>query len=578
MRNEYPRPQMVRNSFINLNGAWEFAFDFSKSGMDREFYRDENFSGTHTINVPFCPESSLSGIGFTDFMPAVWYRKKINLESIKGRTLLHFGAVDYFCSVFVNEQPAGTHKGGYSSFCFDITGLVREGENSVVVYAEDDNRAGRQPSGKQCFNLRAEGCFYTRTTGIWQTVWIEFVPETYIHSYKLIPDLENAAVGFTVSLRGDTKDFSVLSEVFYKGRPVGDKLVKTNGGYANVNICLSEKHVWDVGKPELYDLKISLLKSNNVVDIVDGYFGLRSIYLYDNAIFLNGRPVFQRLVLDQGYYPDGIYTAPTDEALKQDIIMAQSLGFNGARLHEKVFEERYLYYADRLGFLVWGEFPSWGLDITAPKAAHAINAFLPEWTEAMNRDFNHPCIIGWCPFNETWDNNWVKQDDSVLSVIYAATKALDPTRPVIDTSGNYHVVTDVYDIHDYEQDAGVFSERYSMLKKGETYETFPGRQTYGGQPFFVSEYGGTKWNPDAEKDGWGYGKPCESEDEVIDRYVGLTDALLSSKGVCALCYTQLYDVEQEQNGLFTYERKRKFSEASYDRIRAINTKAAAIEV
>ena len=303
------------------------------------------------------------------------------------------------------------------------------------------------------------------------------------------------------------------------------------------------------------------------------------------SILINGKPVFQRLVLDQGFYPEGIYTAPTDMALKNDIEISMGLGFNGARMHEKIFEARYIYWADKLGYLVWGEHANWGLNITTPMG---LERFLPEWMEALERDFNSPALIGWCPFNETWDRkftlpengSWdpkgIRQDDEVLRIVYNVTKMVDKTRPVIDTSGNYHVVTDIFDIHDYEQDPEKFAEKFEPMKNGgKPFVNYPDRQKYEGQPYFVSEYGGIWWNPE-QKDGkaWGYGQRPKSEEEFLKRYEGLTSILLRNPKICAFCYTQLYDVEQEVNGLYTYDRKPKFDAKI---IREINSRKAAIE-
>ena len=571
-RPEHPRPQMHRDTWLNLNGSWEFEFDFSMSGLERGIHEGGPFS--MKINVPFCPESELSGINFKDFIPACWYRRSfpISADQKKNAVLLHFGAVDYECTVFVNGKEAGRHKGGYSSFYFDITELVSVGENTLVVYAVDDVRGGKQPRGKQCDSFYSKVCDYTRTTGIWQTVWLEFVAHSRIQSYRVQPDLNNAAADFFLKLAGDTEGMTVRITASYNGREMATESVCANGDTASLRLHLKESHPWDVGTPNLYDINIELLKDNAQLDAVRGYFGLRSVYLRDNAIYLNNRPLFQRLVLDQGFYPEGIYTAPTDAALVRDIELSMDLGFNGARLHERAFEERFLYHADRLGYLVWGEHANWGLDHTKPEALHI---FLPEWLELVERDFNHPSIVGWCPFNETWDIKGHRQYDDNLSAVYLATKAADPTRPVIDTSGNYHVMTDIYDIHDYDQDVESFAKKYKHLQKGQIHETFPERQSYGGQPYFVSEYGGTWWS--SESEGWGYGKNPVTIEEFIARYVGLTDTLLSSKGVCAFCYTQLYDIEQEQNGLYTYSREQKFPPEIYEAIRKVNRQKAAIE-
>ena len=572
LRPEYPRPQMVRDGFVNLNGEWDFEFDFGKSGVERKMYEKGNFS--KKINVPFCPESKLSGIEYVDFIPAVWYQRSFTVPSDwkNDKTFLHFGAVDYLCVVYINEKEVGRHVGGYSSFSFDISGFLKEGENTLTVYAQDDTVSGKQPRGKQCGSYYSHGCDYTRTTGIWQTVWLEKVPRSHIKNFKIYPDIADSSVTVEVDITF-ANDAELTLEASFEGEDCGSKTVKINGHTKMVNLPLSQTHLWEAGKGNLYDLKLTL-KSGGSTDTVESYFGLREVTWDNNAMYLNGKKLFQRLVLDQGFYPDGIYTAPSDEALKNDIEISMALGFNGARLHEKIFEPRFLYHADKAGYLVWGEHGNWGLDIYD---GEGVKNFLPEWLEALTRDFNHPAIVGWCPFNETWDGKQ-RQDNAVLSTVYHATKAADHTRPVIDTSGNFHVVTDIYDVHDYEQEIEIFKGHYAaMAEDGEYYETFPDRQKYGGQPYFVSEFGGAWWNKDGEKGGWGYGGAPESARVVAERYEGLTEVMMSNKNICAFCYTQLFDVEQEQNGLYTYNREKKFPQEIYDRVLAANKRIAEIE-
>ena len=573
-RQEYPRPQFVRDSWENLNGTWEFEMDLADSGAARGMEKAET-AFSKQINVPFCPESELSGIGNKDFMAAVWYRRIIRIpaEKLSGRVLLHFGAVDYECTVYVNGEKAGTHRGGYSSFCFDITEHVKAGENLLTVQARDDVRGARQPGGKQSDQYGSYGCMYTRTTGIWQTVWLEYTSRCYLENVHTIADAASGVLAFSAKICSEAADAALHTTVSYKGQAVAETTVPVHTGITDFSVTVENPQLWDVGQPNLYDLCYELTVNGETVDTVSAYCGFRTIELKNHAFYLNGRPVFQRLVLDQGFYPDGIYTAPSDEALKHDIELSMQLGFNGARLHEKVFEERFLYWADRLGYLVWGEQANWGLDITTPEG---VMNFLPEWLEVLNRDFNHPAIIGWCPFNETWDREGRKQDDRVLELVYRATKAVDSTRPVIDTSGNFHVATDIYDIHDYEQDPGIFAERYGATTPEHIYDTYENRQHYAGQPFFVSEYGGTWWSNEST-DGWGYGNGPATQEELADRYCGLTETLLGNEYTCAFCYTQLYDVEQEQNGMYTYERKPKFKPEIYARITATNQKPAAIE-
>ncbi len=565
-RPEHPQPQMERSAWRSLNGAWQFAFDFGRSGLDRHFERRDALDTT--ITVPFCPESVLSGVHYTDFIPAVWYARAFTLtpEELSGRVLLHFGAVDYEAHVFVNGEPAGTHRGGYTSFCFDITDLCRAGENRLSVYAEDDNRSGKQPHGKQCESFDSQGCDYTRTTGIWQTVWLEFVPETYIQSVQYYSNITEGTLLVQAKLCG-AGTFTVQAS--FEGRPCGEASARAENGFAAVTLPLSELHLWDVGRGNLYDLTLTFGG-----DSVKSYAGMREVRIEGRSVLLNGRPVFQRLVLDQGFYPDGIYTAPDDSALVRDIELSLAAGFNGARLHQKVFEPRFLYHCDRLGYLAWGEMANWGLDYSDPAA---LEAFLGEWLDALGRDFNHPSIVGWCPFNETWDREGRRQLDSLLAMVYRVTKQLDPTRPCIDTSGNFHVVTDIYDVHDYEQDPASFAAHYEAFRTGGAfYDAQAARQQYDGKkPMFVSEYGGIKWNPqgDVEK-AWGYGDGPATEEAFIERYRGLTEALLSNPNMFGFCYTQLYDVEQETNGLYTYSREPKFDMAVFH---AINTQPAACE-
>lgn len=573
-RPEYPRPQWVRSSWLNLNGPWQFEIDHGKSGKERG-YAEPAHRLSGTITVPFCPESKLSGVEYKDFMAAVWYKREFSVpETWKdGRILLHFGAVDYETEVWVNGASVGKHRGGYASFAFDVTSHVLPGTNVVTVYAEDDVRSGRQPRGKQSGRYHSHGCDYTRTTGIWQTVWLEHVPESYLADMKLVADPGNACVHLEVKIAGNAAGDNLEAAAFYGGKPVGRASALIQGPAVKLTIPLSEIHLWEPGNGRLYDLRLSLNKQDRIGDTVESYFGLRTVRLDGMAFRINDKSVFQRLVLDQGFYPDGIYTAPSDEDLRKDIEISMGLGFNGARLHEKMFEPRFLYWADRLGYLVWGEHANWGLDITG---AEGLARFLPEWVEGVERDFNHPALIGWCPFNETWDQDGVKQNDDVLRIVYEMTKRIDPTRPVIDTSGNFHVVTDIFDIHDYDQNPETFRAKLEPMKSGgEAYNTFPDRQTYEGQPYFVSEYGGIWWNPDQKDDrAWGYGDRPDSEEAFMKRYEGLTSALLEHPMIFGFCYTQLYDVEQEVNGLYTYDRRAKFDPET---IRRINSRKAAIE-
>lgn len=576
IKNEYPRPNLVRGNWTNLNGEWQFEIDNAKVGKEKEYFKRESLDGK--ITVPFCPESKLSGMEHTDFINCVWYKKKINVSKENGkRTILHFGAVDYFTEVYVNGTAVGSHTGGYTPFEIDITDFTNDGENDITVCAEDSTRGGKQPSGKQSPLLKSLGCFYTRTTGIWQTVWTEEVSNCcYVKGVKMTSDISVPSVNLSVTLSEMPCNTYVTATAFWNGKAVGEKRVEVFAKELNLGLELSEKHLWEVGKGGLYDLKLTVESGGGLCDEVSSYFGLRSVSLDGRKLRINGKSVFGRWVLDQGFYPDGIYTAPTDEDLKKDIEFSMQLGFNGARLHEKVFEPRFLYWADVLGYLVWGEHANWGLDVTV---TGRVDAFLQEWLEAVNRDFNHPSIIGWCPFNETWDHEGRRQNDEILRTVYRVTKAIDPTRPVIDTSGNFHVETDIFDVHDYEQKPEEFASHYVNLTDGIMEDTIyrnpamRDRQKYDGKaPTFVSEYGGIQWSND--ENGWGYGNAPKSEEEFIERYKKLTEALLNNPYMLGFCYTQLYDVEQEQNGLMTYDRKFKFDPEIF---RKINSRKAAIE-
>ncbi|MBR2875984.1 MAG: beta-galactosidase [Clostridia bacterium] len=569
-RNEHPNPNFKRADYEILNGEWEFEFDFGNSGINRELFKEDAVF-SKKITVPFCVESELSGIGYKDFIPAVWYRRKINItkEQLQNRVFIVFGAVDFHSKLYVNEVEAGEHFGGYTSFRIELTKYLKEGDNTLTLYVEDDTRSFMQARGKQSEEFYSHGCDYTRTTGIWQTVYLEFVKTDYIKSFKVFPNVENATLTITADVVGNG-NFSAAA--FWDEKAAGFVESKVLGQTVTVTLNLSEKHIWEVGKGGLYSLT---LKFNE--DVVTSYFGLREVSLSDGVCKINGKPVFQRLILDQGFYPDGIYTAPTKEALKNDILLSMKAGFNGARLHQKVFEPLFLHYCDELGYIVWGEHGNWGLNWTK---FESLRYFLLEIEEEIERDFNHPSIIGWCPYNETWEIDRAFQDSDVLKIVYRTVKALDKTRPCIDTSGNYHVETDIFDIHDYEQDYKVFKENYDKLfKENELYDRFPDKQQWKGEPVFMSEYGGIRVvlqqeNAENTKEAWGYGNAARSLEEFYERYDGLTTALIDNPKMIGFCYTQLTDVEQELNGIYNYDRTEKFDS---ERLYKINTKVAAIE-
>ena len=353
-RPEHPQPQMKREHWKNLNGEWDFSFDFGCSGIDQK-WQEGKTDWEKKILVPFCPESDLSGIGYKDFIPGVWYHRTITLtgEDLKGDLLLHFGAVDYDARVWINGVEAGRHQGGYVSFTFNITKLVKEGENDITLFAADDVRSGKQPKGKQSHFFNSRGCDYTRTTGIWQTVWLEWVPESYIEKVQYYPNLAEATLGIKAVVKGQG---TLEAKAFYGGEPCGSVSAKSEGGTVTMTLPLSRLEKWAPGHGRLYDLTLTYGE-----DKVESYFGMREVRLDGEKFLINDKSVFQRLVLDQGFYPDGIYTAPTEEALVKDVELSMAAGFNGARLHQKVFEPLFLYHCDKAGYLVWGETGCWGV-------------------------------------------------------------------------------------------------------------------------------------------------------------------------------------------------------------------------
>jgi beta-galactosidase/beta-glucuronidase len=573
-RPEHPRPDFQRESWSNLNGEWQFEVDSKAEGEQRGWSSGRDLA--QRIIVPFCPESSLSGLGLaTNYMPHVWYRRHFAVPApMRGkRLLLHFGAVDYIARLWLNGRFLGEHRGGYTPFAFEVTDGIRDGENELVVHAIDDLRSGLQPAGKQSFG-KSEGCVYTRTTGIWQTVWLEAVGETCLSEFALTPDLDGGRIILQGSLDGPTKGVTLRVRAYADGRLAGEDTVPAAWHSSIAVLKLGQVVPWQPGKPFLYTLTIDTLGEGKVLDSVQSYCGLRKLTIQGNRFLINDQPVFQRLILDQGFYPDGIYTAPSDQALRRDIELSMAAGFNGARLHQKVFDPRTLYWADKLGYLVWGEFPSWGVNI---ENEEAVCRFVDEWRQVVRRDRNHPSIIGWCPLNETGTNQYVAR----LETLLAATRTMDPARPFLDSSGYTHFLpeTDVFDAHDYEQNPQAFAARYAPFGAtgSDPWHNNPGdpRSRYRGQPFFVSEFGGIHVKTARDTGaGWGYDGAGLSADDFLARYKGLADVLLDNPNMFGFCYTQLTDVEQEQNGIYFYDRAPKYDVA---RLRAINQRPAAYE-
>lgn len=581
-RNEYPRPQFVRREWACLNGEWEFEIDRGDSGLERGLLERPL---KEKIIVPFCPESGLSGIGIVDFLSAVWYRRRVEIPPAwaERKVLLHFQAVDYDATVWVNGKEVGRHRGGFTPFTCDITAAARPGEVATIVVRARDNHRLPLPRGKQSPAYHNYGCLYTRTTGIWQTVWMEPVPECALKRPRLTPDVANGLIRLVQPLTNNRAGLRLRVTLKDQQGVVCTREVRADLDLApaiDLPVPEERRRLWSPADPHLYDIDIMLVDAEgHVVDSASSYAGLRSVAIDGKAIKLNNEVVFQRLVLDQGYYPDGILTAPGDDALEQDILLSLEAGFNGARLHQKVFEERFLYHADRLGYLVWGEFGDWGIDRDDPRAAA-----LTQWLEVLERDYSHPCIVGWCPLNETAQviGDHITGLDDLTRGMFLAAKAMDTSRPVLDASGYSHRVpeADVYDCHDYQQDPEVFARHHAQLGEGQPfYNDRQGRPisiAYRGQPFFVSEFGGTWWRPEAQEgeDSWGYGQRPASIEEFYHRFAQLCATLLRNPHMFGYCYTQLTDVFQEQNGIYTFDRKPKFDLA---RLRATQKQPAAIE-
>jgi beta-galactosidase/beta-glucuronidase len=594
-RSEYPRPQMVRSRWLCLNGTWEFEVDRGDSGLERGLLER---SLADQIIVPFAPESEASGIGEVDFLGAVWYRRSVTVPGEWGdaSVLLHLGAVDQDATIWVDGTEVVRHRGGFTPITADLTGLTAAGQVMTVVVRARDPKEGPQARGKQSVRYANRDCHYTRTTGIWQTVWLEPVHRVHLRRPRITPQLASGSIAVVMPLSQNLPGSRVTALLSDGDGEVARAEVAADLDLAPAVVLAvpeGRRRLWSPEDPHLYDLELVLTGPDGELDRVQSYAGLRSVAVDGNAVLLNGRHVFQRLVLDQGYWPESLMTAPSDQALVDDIRLGQQAGFNGARLHQKVFEERYLHHADRLGYLVWGEFADWGAGGYGPLPDHQqpTASFITQWLEALDRDHNHPAIIGWCPLNETWQplGDRIGQLDDVTRAMFLATKLADPSRPVLDASGYSHRVleTDIWDSHNYEQDPATFAEQVGGLARGEAYtnrhEDAEFSQPHRGQPYFVSEFGGIWWNAamaaaDAAQLGretsWGYGQRVRDEDAFYARFAGLVDVLLDDPGMFGYCYTQLTDTFQEQNGIYDEHRRAKFDT---NRLHGIQARAAAYE-
>jgi beta-galactosidase/beta-glucuronidase len=577
MQKIYPRPQFVRSEWQSLNGPWRFAFDDS---MECGTPRDVK-SWPLTIEVPFAPESPRSGIGDTSFHPCVWYQRDIECapdpDAQTGkcrRVLLHFGAVDYHARVWVNDVPVVEHEGGHTPFCADIThALSKTGPQRITVRAEDDPHDLQKPRGKQDWRLEAHSIWYPRTTGIWQTVWIERVPSTYIDRLQWTPNLERWEIALDSSVAGDDTDELQLAVKLSSGSQVlADDTYRLANREVHRRIGLSDPGIddfrnellWSPERPTLIDAELKLFRHGELIDHVTSYTALRSIATQRERLLLNGRPITMRLVLDQGYWPESLMTAPSDEALRRDVELAKEMGFNGVRKHQKIEDPRYLYWADKLGLLVWEEMPS-----AYRFTGSAIARMVREWMEVIERDRSHPCIVIWVPFNESWgvpDLTTVPAARDAVAALYHLTKTLDPSRLVIGNDGWESSATDVIGVHDYEGDAAHMRTRYGPeIKPRElvdqrwsggrilTLDGYPHR----GQPICLTEFGGIAIvEPKTDEKAWGY-RVCKNAAEFQTLVCDLIETARTTEMFSGFCYTQFADTYQESNGLLTEDRKPK---------------------
>ncbi|MEZ0324297.1 MAG: glycoside hydrolase family 2 protein [Fimbriimonas sp.] len=579
-RPEYPRPQFVRQDWQNLNGPWEFAFDGGDVGLGDGWYDGRNLP--REIIVPFPYQAEASGINEREIHEVVWYARTVEYRAEwKGMDLLlHFGAVDYASTVWVNGKLVGGNRGGHVPFSFDIGPYVHEGDNRIVVRVEDRQDL-TQPRGKQAWNGMPHGIDYFCTTGIWQTVWLEAVPQCRIESLRITPDLEDELFRVRVYLHAPASNWTIELDLMDGDEVVSHVRKDTSNAAAQVKLRAENPKLWSSETPHLYDIVVRLKQNGEIVDEVRSYAGMRSVELRNGEFLLNGEPVYMKMVLDQGYWPEGFMTAPTDDALRADVEITKAMGFNGSRKHQKVEDPRWLYWCDKLGLLVWGEMAN-----ARAWSPEAEETFLAEWRRVVQRDYNHPCLVTWVPLNESWGVPEIAKGHAAqyafVERAVSLTRFLDPYRPVIDNDGWEHTdVTDICTIHDYTATGAEMIEKYRETALGgplpelswwDGKVTFADGAVYRGQPVMLTEVGGflikPYWLP---KDQWDvlyntYGS-VEDPAELLAKYEELMAGIASLHFVSGFCYTQLTDVEQEANGLLTYDRKPKLP---IEEIRRIN--------
>ncbi len=567
-RNEYPRPQMERALWMNLNGQWNFKYDDEDQGLKSKWFVDGTYD--KKIMVPYTYQSELSLINDQDVHDIVWYERNFDLteDMIGKRIILNFGAVDYKADVWVNGIHVKTHEGGHIAFSVEITDQVLEKDNTITLRVEDYTFDLELPRGKQYWLPQSEGIFYTRTTGIWQTVWIEAVEASYIKKIWLTPDIDKKMISLEYEVDTSCQKLEMLVEIALKDDVlVRDTVSVINGrgkreffldqGISNV-WQFFEMWTWTPERPILFDMTLAIKEGAKILDEVRTYFGMRKVSIVDGKFMLNNRPYYQKMLLDQGYWEQSLLTAPEDEDFVTDIRLAKEMGFNGVRKHQKIEDPRFLYHADKMGFLVWGEIA--GGYVYSRKY---VKRLTQEWVEMVERDYNHPCIVAWTPQNESWGIDGVmhnEDEQAYAAAMYYLTKSLDQTRPVISNDGWDHTKSDLLTIHDYEPKKDVLLNRYKSLES-----ILESRQcgrgmfaegwSYEGQPILVTEFGGISYQK-GNWEGWGYSS-ANSDEDFIMRYYNVVSAMLESPLIQGFVYTQITDVEQEINGLLTYARQPK---------------------
>lgn len=570
-RHGYPRPIMERDEWFNLNGLWEFAID-----PQGTWTRPEQVAFDRRILVPFSPETRMSGIHETGFYQAVWYRREIETPDLSGdrRLILHFGAVDFAATVWVNGRLATRHEGGYTPFRVDITELLgSSGRDVIVVRAVDSPLDLSKPRGKQDWQLEPHSIWYPRTTGIWQTVWMERVSATHLRYVRWTPVVERWEIGFETRLEGRHRDdLRMHVKLEAHDKVLADDIYSVTADEVHRKIALSDPGIddsrnellWSPGSPILIRAHIRLLdEDGEVVDEVRSYTALRSITIQGDRFVLNGRPYPLQFVLDQGYFPESGITAPDDNALRRDVELAKAMGFNGVRKHQKIEDPRYLYWADTLGLLVWEEMPS-----AYRFTRTSIERLMTEWKDAIRRDISHPCIVAWVPFNESWGVPDLPESPAqrhYVQALYHLTKTLDPSRPVIGNDGWESVATDIIGIHDYDDKPERIARRYgkedlpaTLFKRerpGGRLLTL-GEQAHANLPVMLTEFGGIAYSADLETT-WGYTR-CETAEELASQYIALLTTVRSIPMLAGFCYTQFADTYQEANGLLFEDRTPKF--------------------